>query len=196
MSNNVSNILTINGTEEQVAKIREFIKGSNGESISFQSFIPMPKNLKGKRNVNVKIGSMTIAIPDDMDWRYQNWGSKWDAMPIEDEAVEAPNRILFNTADETPVAAISHLSEMFPDVSFHVIFSDENEDFYCGEYSISGGAMTNKVWYDVWGEAMDDISNDQVMEYYFLTHEYARKEWKKDEDGEWVRVYEEEDEEA
>ena len=30
MSNVVTNILTINGTDKQVAKVREFIKGSNG----------------------------------------------------------------------------------------------------------------------------------------------------------------------
>ena len=51
MSNTVTNILTINGTEEQVAEVRNFIKGSRGKSISLQSIYPMPKKLKGKREV-------------------------------------------------------------------------------------------------------------------------------------------------
>ena len=191
--NHITNLVFIQGTEEQVAKVREFIKGSNGESISFQSFIPMPKNLKGKRNVNVKIGSMTIAIPDWMDWRFQHWGTKEEAMPIEEEAFKAPNRILFNTADETPVAAISHLSEMFPDVTFHVTFSDEYADQYCGEYAFSGGEVITNVCYNAFVPNPADIPIDQKMEYYFLTHEYDRENWKKNEDGKWININEEEE---
>ena len=29
------------------------------------------------------------------------------------------------------------------------------------------------------------------MEYYFLTHEYDRENWKKDEDGTWVNINDE-----
>ena len=183
MCNYVTNILTINGTEEQVAKVRESIKGSNGEPISFQSFFPMPKNLKGKRHVNYQFESKTIPIPDWMDWRFRYWGTKWDAMPIDDD-VNAPNRILFNTASTTPDMAIACLSYLFPGVSFHVIFSDENAGKYSGEYTYVGGEMIERNW------LTDD--SDEAMEYYFLTHEYDRENWKKDADGEWVNIYDEE----
>ena len=69
-------------------------------------------------------------------------------------------------------------------------FSDACPELYCGEYTITGGEVTNKVWYD--GIAhIGDISVDQQMEYYFRTHEYAREEWKKGEDDKWVYIYDE-----
>ena len=186
MCNTVTNILTINGTEEQVAKVREFIKGSNGESISFQSFFPMPKNLKGKRKVNYKYGGKTIPVPDWMVWRFKYWGTKWDAMPIEDDAVNAPNRIIFNTASTTPDRAIACLAVLFPEVSFHVIFSDECAGTYSGEYTFAGVGEVLE-----WTCLTDD--SDEAMEYYFRTHEYDRGNWKKGEDGKWVNINEDED---
>ena len=188
MCNYVTNILTINGTEDQVAKVRDFIKGSKGESISFQSFFPTPKNLKGKRNVNYKLGSKTIPVPDWMDWRIRYWGTKWDAIPIEDDAVNAPNRIIFNTASTTPDKAIVCLAVVFPEVSFHVIFSDENAGEYSGEYTLAGGGE------EVEWNCLTDGS-DEAMEYYFLTHEYDRGNWKKGEDGKWDCIKDEEDNE-
>ena len=194
MSNTVTNILTINGTEDQVAKVRDYIKGSNGESISFQSIVPMPEDLSGEHKVEIKDlpypeGMKPISVPD---WRLQYWGCKWDAEPIRDEAVDAPNRILFNTLGDTPLPAMTILSMLFPEVTFSVIFCDEYEQLYCGEYTISDGDVTNKVWYDAINH-IGDIPVDQQMEYFFRTHEYEREMWKKDENGQWVNIYDEED---
>lgn len=199
MQNTVCNILTINGTEEQVAQVRNYIKGANGEPISFQSIFPMPKRLKGKKSVEFKNapypkGMKPISIPDWMDWRWKYWGCSWDAEPIQDDAVEAPNCIIFNTADSTPQMAIGILSILFPEVSLHVTFSDEYADQYCGEYAFSGGKVITNVCYNAFAPNPADIPTDQKMEYYFLTHEYDRENWKKDEDGEWVNIYDEDNE--
>lgn len=180
MSNTISNILTINGTEEQVAKVREFIKGSNGESISFQSFLPIPEELNDGL--------------DRMMWKYMHWGTKWDADPVCDETVDAPNRIIFNTQECSPLLAMKALSFQFPDVTLNFIFSDEYPGLLAGEYTFTGGEATNKVLYDEWGYSIGNLSEDQVMEYYFLTHEYDRGNWKKDEDGEWINIYDEDNE--
>lgn len=194
MSNTISNILTIIGTEEQVAQVRNYIKGSNGESISFQSIVPMPKELKGERMVEIKDvpeGMKPISVPDWLYWRMQYWGCKWDAEPIRDDAVDAPNRILFNTPGTTSGEAIVCLSLLFPEVTFNLIFSDATPAQYCGEYTFIGGELTECVCYD-WFSHTDigGISADQKMEYYFRTHEFDREEWKKTEDGEWCRVSE------
>lgn len=198
MANIVSNILTINGAEDQVAKVRDYIKGSNGESISFQSIFPMPERLKGKHMVKVRGENLpwakNLTIPDWMAWRLKWWGSQGDAESIHDDAVDAPNRIIFNTPNTTPDKVIMILSAIFPAVSFHVIFSDQEVGSYCGEYTFSGGEVTNMVWYDRWESNPSDISVDQQMEYYFRTHEYAREEWKKGEDGKWRRIHDEEEE--
>lgn len=192
MSNTITNILTIKGTEEEAAKVRNFIKGSNGESISFQSFIPMPKRLKGNHKVVIDEcpdieGMGPITIPDWEYWRIKNWGTTRDAETIHDEDVEAPNRIIFNTATESPHAAIITLSKKFPKITFNVIFSDSIATYHCGEYTVTGGKVTNNVWYDGMVES-DYIPHDQQMEYYFLTHEYDRKNWKKTEKGWWLNI--------
>ena len=111
MSNTISNILTIIGTEEQVAQVRNYIKGSNGESISFQSIVPMPKELKGERMVEIKDvpeGMKPISVPDWLYWRMQYWGCKWDAEPIRDDAVEIWS-VLFQ-APECPERVASDIA--------------------------------------------------------------------------------------
>lgn len=200
MSNAVTNILSINGTEEQVSKVREFIKGSKGEPISLQSIYPMPKRLKGKKMVELKNyprpkGMKPISIPDWMDWRWKYWGCSWDAEPIQDDVVEAPNRIIFNTVDSTPLIAMGILSVLFPEVTLHVTYSDEYADQYCGEYAFSGGEVITNVCYNAFAPNPASIPTDQKMEYYFLTHEYDRENWKKDEEGQWVNTCEDEDDE-
>ena len=176
MSNTVSNILTINGTEDQVAKVRDFIKGSKGESISFQSIIPMPVEL-------------TDGL-DRMMWKYMHWGTKWDANAVYDGAVDAPNHILFNTQEATPILAMIALSSHFPDVTFSVIFSDEYPGLFAGEYTLFGGKWSKRGWYSAFDNNCCSI--DQAMEYYFRTHEYEREYWKKDDDGEWCYIDDEE----
>lgn len=190
MANIITNILTINGTTEDVTKVREFIKGANGETISFQSFLPMPDDLNGEKDVELMMG---ISFPDWYVWRVTHWSTKWDAMPVSDEAVDAPNRIIFNTADATPIRALKALSLHFPEVTFHVIFSDEFAGQFAGEYIVTDGEVTKKFWFDV-ALSKDDVF-DEAMEYYFRTHEYDRENWKKDEDGEWVSVYDDDNDE-
>ena len=199
MSNTVTNILTINGTDKQVAKVREFIKDSNGESISFQSIFPMPKKLKGKHMVEQKDlpyppGMKPISVPDWMSWRLKYWGTVKDAETIHDEAVDAPNRILFHTPSDTPLQAIMILSLLFPEATFNVIFSDAQPNLFCGEYTFSGGEVANLTWFDGIAKT-GDISVDQQMEYYFRTHEYDRENWKKNADGKWINIEEEDNEE-
>lgn len=174
MSNIVTNILEINGTEEQVTKVREFIKGSNGESISLNSIIPMPSGMdnghKSKYN--------GISLPDDFIWKCENWGTKCDVTAIFEDTT---NRIMFDTVDATPIAAMVYLSCNFPEIPFHVIFSDEYVGLYSGEYYLLCGKVTKDCLYE------EDFS-DEAMEYYFLTHEYDRENWKKCEDGEWINL--------
>ena len=120
-----------------------------------------------------------------MLWRFNNWGTKWDAEPVQDETVDAPNRIIFSTPTTTPDKAIQNLSREFPEVTFEVIFSDDYAGQYSGKYTVAGGEVAE------WTCLEDD--SDEAMEYYFLTHEYDRENWKKDAAGEWININEEDD---
>ena len=196
MCNFITNVLTINGTEEEVAKVRNFIKGPYGDPILFQSFIPMPSCWNVGRRIEIISDGKPITVPDWEYWRMQNWGTWWEADPIfDDDDNDNPNRIVFSTVTDTPRAAITTLSKKFPEITFNVIFSDDIVQLYCGEYTIIGGMVTNKICYDAVYK-VGDISVDCQMEYYFLTHEYDRNNWEKNEEGEWCRIHEIEDDET
>lgn len=188
MANAVTNILTIHGNEDQIAKVRETIKGKNGEPISFESFIPMPEEYNSNEMVEVTVKGYPkpLSLPLWYLWRCAYWGSKWDAQFIDEEV---PDGLMFNTPDETPYAAMKTLSKMFPKVTFHVTFSDQCSGFCCGEYTLRNRKAKNTVFLPL------DYS-DKSMEYYFLTHEYERDEWKKNEAGKWGKIEEEEKEET
>lgn len=165
-----------------VSKVREYIKGSNGEPISFASFIPEPKDLKGEATVN--INGYDISIPAWLEWRINNWGTKWDAYDICEEATD---RLAFSTANSSPCSVIEHLSKVFPEVTFHMTFADEFVGQCCGEYTFLGGNLVDEVY-------IHYEESDRAMEYYFLTHESEREFWKKNEAGEWVEIEDEEEE--
>lgn len=183
MANHISNLLTINASEDMVSKVREYIKGSNGESISFQSFIPEPEGLDGEVTINMY--GHDISIPTCFAWRFAKWGPKWDAW---DSREISSGCLFFKTANNTPVPAMKNLSQAFPEVTFHITFADEYAGQYCGEYTLIGGKMVDEVF-------IEYEDSDRAMEYFFLTHEGEREFWKKDENGSWYDIDAELDEE-
>jgi len=183
MANHISNLLTINASEDMVSKVREYIKGSNGEPISFQSFIPEPEGLEGEVTINVC--GQDLSIPEWYAWRCDNWGTKWDAW---DSCERSSDCIIFKTANSTPVLAMRNLSQTFPEVSFHITFADEYAGQNCGEYTLLGGEVVDEVF-------IEYEDSDRAMEYFFLTHEGEREFWKKDENGSWYDIDAELDEE-
>lgn len=182
MANTITNILTINGTEEQVSNVRNFIKGANGESISLQSIYPMPEEIDDESEVEF----MGLSFEAWHFWRMVNWDTSWEARPVHDEHVDTPNRIMFDTGSTTPVNAMMHLSNAFPEIPFNVVFSDEYPGQYSGEYTLVGGEVTNRVWRDTMDWSRNNCTESESMEYYFLTHEYDRENWKRDDNGEWI----------
>lgn len=174
-----TNILTLSGDEEQIAKVREYIKKSNGEAISiYPSFDYFYTSC-----VNV-YAHMVDIIPDWFFCYLDAMGVEYDSR---DEVV--PNKLMFNTALTTPYEAMKRLSEIFPEVGINVIFSGEIPGlFSSGEYTFVGGKKTKDV-------SLDD-SSDEAMEYYFLTHEDDRERWARREDGEWFNIGNEEREDG
>lgn len=106
------------------------------------------------------------------EWCCRYWGTKWNACDTELE----DNVIRFETAWSSPAPVLRELSRKFPGVKFDVVFADED----CGYNTGSG--------YYLDGESYmyhPDGGSDAGYELYLLTHEWARDEMHKDENGHW-----------
>ena len=73
---------------------------------------------------------------DWYNWRLENWDTKWNAY----EQVQIDENVIeFQTAWSTPFSLLVNLSLMFPEVTFEVIFADEDFGYNVGEYTLLGG---------------------------------------------------------
>ena len=132
MPNWCENVLTIKTKDEKVLKqILETIKGqqdNDGEIIElvidFQKIIPRPKSEENNW----------------FDWNCANWGTKWNA----DSGFLNKNTISFFTAWTPPEPIVKKLSEMFPNVSFSMKFTEPGDRFY-GRYEYKNGIAIKRI---------------------------------------------------
>ena len=68
-------------------------------------------------------------FPTWYEWRYANWGTKWDAS---ETYWNSDNIVTFETAWSCPIPIFEKISEMYPDVPFEVAFADEDIGNNCG----------------------------------------------------------------
>lgn len=78
--------------------------------------------------------------PTWYEWRIQNWGTKWNASSAE----IAEGRLSFLTAWNAPKAVMEKLSQMFPTVSIHHTWADEDIGHNCGECTYQNGVVTQE----------------------------------------------------
>lgn len=78
--------------------------------------------------------------PTWYEWRVQNWGTKWNASSAE----IAEGRLSFLTAWNAPKPVMEKLSGMFPTVSIHHAWADEDIGYNCGECTYQNGVMTQE----------------------------------------------------
>jgi hypothetical protein len=146
MPNWVRNKLFIHGDSDKVKQCTLDISSDN-EHICFEKILPRPKD-----------------IGDDWyDWSIDNWGTKWDVS----ESYEDENGfICFDTAWSTPASLILHLSDKYTDLSFEVLYADEDLGSNCGRYVFKNGDELEFEPYDIkeacdiWGYDMSEIYPD------------------------------------
>ena len=78
--------------------------------------------------------------PTWYEWRIQNWGTKWNVSHGE----VADGRLSFLTAWNAPKPVMEKLSGMFPMVSIHHTWADENIGYNCGEHTYKNGTVTQE----------------------------------------------------
>lgn len=81
-----------------------------------------------------------FGCPTWYEWRTQNWGTKWNASSTE----ISNGRLSFLTAWNAPKPVMEKLSKMFPTVSIHHAWADEDIGHNCGEYTYQNGAVTQE----------------------------------------------------
>lgn len=59
------------------------------------------------------------------EWRIQNWGTKWNAMPYDEDFEETENEIRFSTAWSPPIGIVRILASRFPKIDFEIVYFDE-----------------------------------------------------------------------
>lgn len=78
--------------------------------------------------------------PTWYEWRIRNWGTKWNASNAE----IAERQLSFLTAWNAPKPILEKLSQMFPSITIHHVWADEDIGHNCGERTYQGGVVTQE----------------------------------------------------
>tara|TARA_R100000479_G_C6390406_1_gene204850 strand:- start:255 stop:863 length:609 start_codon:yes stop_codon:yes gene_type:complete len=181
MPNWITNVVSFDATEEEVNEIKKAVNHpeqlqhlATGETeeheqkFNFQVIKPQPRELdntvhggqnysddyKPDQNLIDKYG-----FDNWYDWRWHNWGTKWNAA----DAYWEENICVFDTAWATPEAIIIELSKMFPKVEITVQYADEDIGSNFGEYNVLNGEVIEEVNY-----GLQDLFNDPNAQYVAL----------------------------
>jgi len=150
---------------------------SDTEKRIIERMAALPEDVRERKIALGRHYLMNLALYDATtwyDWHTKNWGTKWNAIEAE---YWGDGRFTFDTAWSAPAPVLVALSEKFPDVAIDFVFADEDSGYNTGEGQLRGG--DGDVNYPEGG-------SDEAWALYFETHEWARDEMHKDENGNWV----------
>lgn len=204
MPNHVTNILTINESEEKVRKFLDAVKGEKSD-FDFNKIIPMPEELSiescstgehgmsfllgdksaldgydaKRREEAIRLGAkylVNIALYGAQDW-YDWCRANWGTKWNAYDIDVDGNKIRFDTAWNAPAPVYRKIAEMFPDYNIEIVYADEDCGYNAGRFLIEDGECTRH-------DEEDD--SDGAYQCYFETHPGAEEEMHKDENGKWV----------
>lgn len=148
MPNHITNRLTINGSNEQVRKVLDYIKGAeDGQYIDFRK-IATPPNYIYMRSIDNTVRkifsagnskSLLLKTQDTWsEWCVRHWGTKWNAYGL-DELVQrnSENTVYFQTAWNGVPKIIMLLAQVFPEVGFKYEYADEDFGYNTGVLEIN-----------------------------------------------------------
>lgn len=149
MPNYCYNSLSIEGTNETLAKIRDLMNGEDNV-FDFQKIIPMPAD-----------------VEDWYAWRCENWGTKWNSCDAYSDGVTDCLGYCFDTAWGPCKPIIKALATMFPDTKIFYSYSEAGMCF-CGKQEFENGRMTysaegdyGEYWFDGYSE--DDEDEREIL---------------------------------
>jgi hypothetical protein len=180
MPNHITNKLVINGTDEEVKEILDFleIKGDKymaEKTIDFNNITPMPKWVFQEdlsSDDELKYGEENCWLK----WSRKNWGTKWNAYCIPDDRSKG-NVLYFTTAWNSPVDLIGKLSLIFKNNSFEIHYADENLGYNVGYFKFkdgkvieqnipeSGSLEAKMMYFNITQETLEENDMNENYEY-------------------------------
>jgi len=141
MPNNITNHLTVNGTEEEVKDIFTSLKTENSD-FDFNEILPMPEELKNtlastSEPTNPKL-IKKYGHNNWYDWANANWGTKWNAYNVDHIS---DSEVRFDTAWSCSDVLIAKLSALHPSVDFTLTYADEDLGSNCGIITYKNGKI-------------------------------------------------------
>jgi hypothetical protein len=135
MPNWCSNTLQISGDKEQLEmfKQKSIIKsGMDVDIFVMDGCVPMPEELNIMKDISeeeLSIRKAKYGYDNWYDWRFENWGSKWDAQEPYITEEEELLTINFDTAWSPAIPYIKQVAKMYPDLIFDLYFMETGEWF-------------------------------------------------------------------
>ena len=155
MPNHCTNNIIITGPESDVEKFWNGIKkfqgydeSENGELDIFQSYTPMPVELRGTESPKDS--------PNWYDWACENWGTKWG---MYDTDFDFRNGLVIGRYDSAwgPCdAGILNVSKLFPTLTFKVDYCEPGMAFM-GRQVCQNGEETES-----WSREMTDEDFEEL----------------------------------
>jgi hypothetical protein len=162
MPNWCSNTLEISGNKEQleIFKQKSIIKsGMDVDIFVMDGLITMPEELAKVEDITPEEKAERIAkygYDNWFDWRFENWGTKWDAQEPYITEKENGLTIGFDTAWSPAIPYVKQVAKMFPDLIFDLYFMETGE-WFAGRVTAKNEDITEQ-----YGEPMqvDDDGNE------------------------------------
>ena len=150
--------------------------------VSFELVSPMPKELENTISPSKENNQELIdkyGSDNWYDWRWSNWGCKWNAsetMIPEDEDI-----IEFTTPWAPPINWLQTLSRKYPGKKFRIQFADEFiGQAPLGEITVVNGEITqekmarksqshaeqaaDEIWCGIWTENLVNVNKEKTNE--------------------------------
>ena len=162
MPNWCSNTLQISGDKEQLELFKQKSITKSGMDVDIflmQECVPMPEELAICEDMTPEQKAERVAkygYDNWYDWRFENWGSKWDAQDSQIDEDENGLTISFETAWSPAIPYIKQVAIMFPDLIFDLYFMETGE-WFAGRVFAKGEEVNEQ-----YGEPMqvDDDGNE------------------------------------
>jgi len=187
MPNHVTNLLTINGSEERVKEILEYIK--NDEigvgSIDFNKITPKPPWVWDEGPLGQETESKYGTENCWYNWNIKNWGTKWNSYGYDDKMeFGGGNTIEFLTAWSGVRDLTRKLSLIFKDVTIEYKWADEDIGQNVGHEHYQDGECIfenipthhSKESYDMAFEIQGSTAEDYSLVYDESEQTYVFKE--------------------
>lgn len=104
--------------------------------------------------------------PDWYEWSVDKWGTKWDVCEPHYECGGDTILMDFETAWNTPKAALLALSRQYPDLTIYLEYASEDLGSNCGIYTLCGGEIIDEesrdreFACDMWGYDYEEILDE------------------------------------